>query len=461
MVRDMKRHFVLVAAMFLGTVGMAQGAPRTTIKWTDPSRMGATYEAPAPANVSHVIFMNRCTGGCTLHPGNDNSLTDTSSIPNGTSSVSQYAGTAAQWQQLVSCVRATYAPFNVQIVDQRPASGNYHMAVVAGRASEVGEQQGVLGVSPFSCGYIGNAISFTFANEEPSNINDLCWTVSQETAHSWGLDHKFDNRDPMTYLQSGPAMKTFQNQAGSCGEYSARTCSCTYAGTGNSQENSFALVMATFGSSAPDVTPPTVTITSPANNGSVMPGFAVRADVNDDIAVQKAEMRLDGTLTSTVMGSPWVWNGPANLSQGNHHVEITAYDLAGNTAKAAIDVAYGQSCTTGGCTDASQVCVDGHCVAGPDSQGGLGTVCTSNAMCASGSCGDDGAGNKFCTSPCDPAMNGCPSGFGCIATGAAGGVCWPGADNGGGGCNTGGSSGAVLCGLGFGAMLITRRRRRK
>ena len=30
-----------------------------------------------------------------------------------------------------------------------------------------------------------------------------------------------------------------------------------------------------------------------------------------------------------------------------------------------------------------------------------------------------------------------------------------------GGCNTGGSSGAVLCGLGFGAMLITRRRRIK
>ncbi|MDB4952908.1 MAG: putative aminopeptidase, partial [Myxococcales bacterium] len=306
---------------------------------------------------------------------------------------------------------------------------------------------------------IPNSISFTFANEEPTNILDLCWTVAQETAHSWGLDHKFDNRDPMTYLQTGPAMKTFQNQAGSCGEYNARTCSCTYAGTGSAMENSYALIQATFGSSAPDTTPPTVTITAPAANASVMAGFAVTANITDDIGISKAEMRLDGTLISTLTGAPWAFTAPATLGQGAHHVEVTAYDLSNNTAKAAVDVSFGTVCTGNSCTDPNQVCVDGHCVAGPGAQGGLGSACTNNGECASNQCASDGT-NMYCVEPCDPTKAQCPTGFGCLAAGG-GGVCWPGADAGGGGsgCNTNDQSGALLLGLGFAALLITRRRR--
>ncbi len=458
----MKRHF-LSAVMVLGSVGAVHAAPRAGYRFTDPSLVGSKWVAVTPSSVSHVIFLNNCQpGGCTLHPGNDNSLTDTSSIPNGTSQVSAYSGTASQWNQIVSCVQATYAPFNVQIVTTRPTSGNYHEAIVAGHAADVGESTGVLGVSPFNCGYIPNSLSFSFANEEPTNIDDICWTVSQETSHSWGLDHKFDDRDPMTYLTTGPSLKSFQNMPGSCGEYSARACNCTYEGTGTGGENSYALIMATFGSNTPDTTPPTVAITAPANNASVMPGFGINANISDDQAVAMAELRIDGTLIgSALSGAPWVWNAPTTLGQGSHHVEVKAYDLAGNTAIAAVDVAYGQSCSSGGCSDSTQVCVDGHCVAGPDSSGGLGTSCTGNQDCASQSCGDDGSGHKYCVAPCDPTMNGgCPSGFGCVATGASGGVCWPGADDGGGGgCNTGGNSGAVLMGLGIGAALVTRKRR--
>ncbi len=458
----MKRHFALSAIMIVGTVGLAEAAPRATYRFTDPTLVGATWAAPAPDAVSHVIYLNNCEpNGCTLHPGNNNSATDTSSIPTAASQVSAYEGTDAQWQQIVQCVQQTYAPFNVQIVTTRPTSGTYHEAIVAGHAADVGEPSGVLGVSPFTCGYIPSSISFSFANEEPTNIDDICWTVSQETSHSWGLDHKFDDRDPMTYLTTGPAQKAFQNSPGSCGEYSARTCNCTYAGTGSSGENAFALIMATFGSSAPDTTPPTVTINTPTNNASVMPGFGITATVSDDQAVAMAELRIDGTLVGTLTAAPWAWNAPTTLGQGSHHVEVKGYDLAGNTTIAAVDVTYGQSCSSGGCSDSTQVCVDGHCVAGPDTSGGLGTACTMNSECASDSCGDDGSGHKYCVAPCDPTMNGgCPSGFGCVATGATGGVCWSGAADGGGGCNSSGNSGAALMALGLEVLLVTRKRRR-
>lgn len=455
----MKRTLVLVAAL-VGMNAAAHAEGRREYVVIPPSH------SLTPATVSHTIFLDRCTGGCTLTPGNDGTNDQSAIIGNQTRHLGQYTGTDAQWQQIVSCVKSTYAAFNVTIVDSRPASGAYHHAIVAGHANEAGQGTGVLGVSPFTsdCSYIPNAISFSFANEEPTNILDICWTVSQETAHSWGLDHKHDARDPMTYELGTPPIyqKVFQNQAGPCGEYSDRQCTCSYPGTGASAMNSYALVLATFGSGTPDTTPPTVSITSPSNNGSVMPSFAITATAMDDQGISKVEFRLDNTLIATSNSAPFKATAPATLSQGSHHLEATAYDFTGNTGKAAIDVQYGEACTSGGCTDPSQVCLDGHCVAGPDTQGGLGSPCTDNAACVSGQCGDDGAGNRYCVEPCDTTNNMCPSGFGCLATTGTAGVCWPGADGGGGGgCNTTSGNGlTMLAGLGFAAALISRRRRR-
>jgi hypothetical protein len=190
-----------------------------------------------------------------------------------------------------------------------------------------------------------------------------------------------------------------------------------------------------------------------------MPGFAVTADVSDNIAVAKAELRIDGSLVGTASTAPFRWNASSSLSQGSHHVEVKAYDLSNNTATDAVDVAYGTVCMMSSqCTTSGDVCVDGHCVPGPGQQGGLGSDCTGNEMCASGNCATDGT-HKYCVEPCDVTKHQCPGGFSCQASGD-GGVCWPGADNGGGGgCASGGSSGMpLLLFLGLAGVLITRRR---
>jgi len=455
------RNWIVAAGLIAGMASAHAEAKHGSYVFKDARGLGAEWIAPTPANVSHIIFMDRCTGGCTITPGSDGTQNQ-SEIISGTKHLSAYSGSDAQWQQIVSCVKSTYAPFNVTITDVKPTSGAYHHAMVAGTATEGGQGNGVLGVSPFACGsYIPNSMSFSFANEEPTNIIDICWTVSQETAHSWGLDHKYDKLDPQTYLPNGNVQKIFQNQAGSCGEYSARACSCSYPGTGTGGMNSYALIMAVFGSGTPDTTPPTVSITSPTNKASVMPGFTVNVNASDDVAIAKVDLTVDGQVAGSDTSAPFTFSTSATLSQGSHHVEATATDLAGNTAKAAIDVMYGEACTTNGCTDPSQVCDNGHCVPGPTTSGGLGSPCTGNLDCASGSCGDDGAGNKYCVTSCDPMNNMCPSGFGCVSTGGATGVCWPGADNGGGGgCNSGSGGGALLAGFGFAALLVTRRKRR-
>jgi MYXO-CTERM domain-containing protein len=469
----MKRTFVLATALTMGMAGLAFADSQPNIADAPQNPLAVPFERPqatyrfvdpglpttSPDNVAHaagvsnVIYLNNCKpNGCQVTPGGDNALTNRSSIPDQASTVSPFAYSDAVWNQVVDCVRKTYAPFAVQIVTDRPASGNYHMAIVAGTPQNVQMQQGVGGVSPFSCGYIPNSISYSFANVYGGDVDQICWTVAQETAHSWGLDHKFDNRDPMTYLDAGPSWKQFQNMDGSCGEYSARACQC-----GGSTMNSYKEILQTFGGSTP--TPPTVAITAPMNGDNVPMGFPIRANIMDDVSVSKAELRIDGNLVSTLNAAPWVWNAPASVGQGTHTIKVTGYDVSNTPADSSIAITIGAACKKpGDCASDTDTCVDGRCVAGEGVTGGLGVDCANNQECKSGQCGNDGT-NGYCVENCNPDTNGCPSGFQCIASGASG-VCWPGG-GGDGGCNTSSDSGGVaFLGIGLGALLITRRRRR-
>jgi MYXO-CTERM domain-containing protein len=182
----------------------------------------------------------------------------------------------------------------------------------------------------------------------------------------------------------------------------------------------------------------------------------------DDRTVDHVEFRLDGTLLKTLTDPPFNFAAPTNLAQGAHKVEITAYDRGMNQAKATVNVAFGTVCTSAAdCTTSGQVCLDGHCVAGPGMPGGLGTACTANSDCASNQCGSDASGHSYCVEQCDPMNSACPDGFDCSDTGNGAGVCWPGG-GGGGGCNTSttGSGGALMLLLGMTAMFVTRRKRR-
>ncbi|MBX3159148.1 MAG: hypothetical protein KF773_24480 [Deltaproteobacteria bacterium] len=438
--------------------------PQATYVWQNPGlpTYAGVDNVHAVPGFSPIIYMNGCfNGGCQVKPGPNNSINNTSGIPSQPSVVQQFNAGQTAWNAVVQCVRETYAQFGVQIVDQRPPAGtNYHMAIVAGRPQDVQMQNGVGGVSEFTCGYIPNGISYSFANIYGGDVDEICWTVAQETAHSWGLDHKFDNRDPMTYLSSGPTRKTFQNQAGSCGEFSARQCQCSYSHSGGGGKlNSVAEILAVFGGSTP--TPPTVTIDAPKNNETVQAGFGIRATVVDDVAVGKAQLFIDNQLVSTLNNPPFAWNASMQLGKGRHRIKVVGSDLSGTPAEASIEVTLGSPCEdSDDCEKANDVCVDGRCVPGPGATGGLGTDCADNTMCASGQCGMSSDG-QYCVESCDPDDNACPSGFTCLATTGTNGVCWPG-DSGGcstNGQRTGATAPAFLL-LGFVVVGLVIRRRR-
>ncbi|HEV2721463.1 MAG TPA: protease pro-enzyme activation domain-containing protein, partial [Thermoanaerobaculia bacterium] len=62
--------------------------------------------------------------------------------------------------------------------------------------------------------------------------------------------------------------------------------------------------------STPDTTPPTTSITAPANGATVSGTTTVSANASDNVGVTKVEFYLDGALQATVTTSPysWSWN---------------------------------------------------------------------------------------------------------------------------------------------------------
>src|SRR5882724_2437966 len=72
---------------------------------------------------SHILFLNPCTSGCTVHgvsQGATDSRTDSSDIGSGT--LSPFAGGtgSAKWMAIETCVKTVMAPFNIQVTHTDP-----------------------------------------------------------------------------------------------------------------------------------------------------------------------------------------------------------------------------------------------------------------------------------------------------------------------------------------------------
>jgi len=282
------------------------------------------------AQVPRIIYLNH--NGATLTAGYSDSVNDVSSLVNSTTQYPAWNVSSSQWNQVVNCVKDLYAPFDITVTDTDPGNVDHIKAMVGGYPQDVGFQQGVGGVSPFSCGIIDRSIVFIFAEVYQGDLRGVCETVAQETAHSYGLDHEHLCEDPMTYLY-GCGNKTFQDVDAQCGEYSARTCQC-----GGSTQNSVQMIMAASGPAGPgDAIAPNVSITQPANNATVEPGFAVRANASDNVQVTQVQLFVDGNLAATKTSAPWSFTTDSGLADGSHSIKVRASDGT-NTSDASINV---------------------------------------------------------------------------------------------------------------------------
>lgn len=450
---------VAILAAVLGFGATAANAEiKRPIVWKDRVLDAAPLDgAIALTSVSKKLYINDCKpNGCSVSPGTDNSITNRSSIPETSVVLDAYPYSAAHWDQLVQCVRETFAPFPIEVVTTNPGTEPHFEVMVGGSDTQLHPELSAGGVAPYiSCNaQQPNGLSFVFPTTTP-DLEYLCGAVVQEAMHVWGLDHELDAKDPMTYLELG-SLKRFQNNDADCGEDLGAPRQCRCGGQvgvpGNRyKQNSFRYMINTFGLRS-DIAAPTLAITAPRDGAWVKPAFPIRAEMTSPLDTIGAEIKIDATVAGRFEMAPFVINAPTNLAPGAHTITVSASDAGDRTATATVGVNVMSSCANGESCASGTHCLGGLCLPGSDVDGGLGASCTTADECATNSCATTADGGK-CTAVCD-AGNTCPSGYDCIDGGGQM-ICWPAE---GGGCSTGGSPTWMLGVLGL--LLLSLRRRR-
>jgi poly(hydroxyalkanoate) depolymerase family esterase len=99
-----------------------------------------------------------------------------------------------------------------------------------------------------------------------------------------------------------------------------------------------------------DSTPPSASITAPANGAAISGTVTITASATDNVGVDRVEFLIDGNLVASDTTSPYAyaWN-TATAANGSHALQVRAIDTAANTTTSAtitVTVSGGVSDTT-------------------------------------------------------------------------------------------------------------------
>jgi hypothetical protein len=453
-------------ALFPAT-GLAQAdTPRRFVServWVDPVRdLARDARGGAPA-ISNLLYVNRCVGGCVLTPGSNDARANTSSIVKESTTITEFEHGDEVYDAVIECLRDVYGPYDVEIVTEDPGDDTFHHeAILGGLPGQVGRPDNVGGLAPASCEPLNNVISFSFANSLGPDVEQLCWTVAQESAHSFGLPaHVYDCLDPMTYLPGPCGRKYFRNRDIQCGEFEPGECGMC----GGTAQNSHRELLRTFGEGTPP-SPPEVELVYPEADSSVDDNFSIFFTALDPRLVDHVDVYINGSKYDTLPGHSYenrteTYDIDApDLPDGYIDVEVRAYNGINEAAGTATStVLKGEPCGSADDCFEFQECSDGRCYF-PDAVGDLGDACNYDEYCMAGPCVESTDGSR-CSQECNlNVSDACPEGFFCLSPG----YCWPN-DTGGGCCAVAGGESRddsfplVLLSLFAGAVLMLRRRR--
>lgn len=83
-----------------------------------------------------------------------------------------------------------------------------------------------------------------------------------------------------------------------------------------------------------DTTPPTVSVTSPANNSDISGTFSIQANASDDTGVTKVEFYINDTLLGTDTQSPYSFGlDTTQYTNGDYTISARAFDAEGNNSR--------------------------------------------------------------------------------------------------------------------------------
>jgi MYXO-CTERM domain-containing protein len=279
------------------------------------------------------IFLN--FEGAQLSGGFDDSHADVTQIGECVGPFAPY-GDGPKRAAAVQAVREDWAAYDVAVTDARPDDGAYTMCMV-GPTNPFGG--GVLGIAPIDCGdsQTHDNIVFAFHSvDDGFDASTQATTISQEVAHSYGLEHVDAPGDIMNPFNAGGDAafldKCLPIVGGAiCGGQHAAQC-----GAAESQ-SSHRELLALFGPSAPDEQAPSVAITAPADGSSFAEGasFAIVVAADDDDAIDHVVLSNHDEVIESDAETPFEWM-VVNAPRGSYALQVEAFDAAGNSTRSDI-----------------------------------------------------------------------------------------------------------------------------
>jgi len=215
-----------------------------------------------------TIFLN-FTGGM-LSTGGENSAENKSGIALTGHEYPPFSGGEALAVAVAQAVQTDFAPWAIRVVyDPRPRKLlPYTMAMVGGHYSDTTAGPSS-GVAPIDCEDFGQRnVCYSFTNSEPATSQAN--VVSQEVAHTYGLEHTYGADRIMSYEGGGDKIfgsncqQTFAVQGQGNGCQGVNKCHC---GIGDLQ-NDQATIGIIYAPAGPDEVAPTIELTYP-EDGSV------------------------------------------------------------------------------------------------------------------------------------------------------------------------------------------------
>lgn len=278
-------------------------------------------EAPPPQQAGGwIVFTNFDGGdmnGCGW--GNNQPQNNCSTIFQGT--VLPFSGSRAQRAAVVQVIRNDFRDFNIDVTDVRPASGDYDMEMIGDWMPA--PNGGFAGVAPsLDCfNSEGGEVSFTL--DYTGTASGIAKAVLQEIAHTWGLEHvdsKGDLLYPTTQSVSDPSFKDECLQIvrlDDMGNTVPEDCVCCNQHAqfcAGDMQNSYRELLALFGESVPDLTAPTLSITSPAEGSTVEPSFNLDFSVEDNKTPELLIVNIAAVGPSSFEADPNSFPSPSELS---------------------------------------------------------------------------------------------------------------------------------------------------
>jgi hypothetical protein len=204
---------------------------------------GGGGDCTPPDGPAAIVYLNR--DGATFTRGPESSVDNTTLVVEDEFVFEPHPFGDNNWDSLAGCFRAGLSPFHIDVVEQDPGPVD-HTEIVF---STTWIDTDVASISAFSCASYPRGTAFVFSdNFAESDWQSECdLALQQFGVVGGGLDHSFDCRDYMSYLDSGCDSKDWVDEPLPCGELEERDCMCDRA-----SQNSFQILLSTFGPACTD-----------------------------------------------------------------------------------------------------------------------------------------------------------------------------------------------------------------